>query len=81
MTAAWLAKSPCEKLILATSMPARISPSMTSGEREAGPMVATILVLWSGRAMFPSVRCAPVYPGSTLPAARRRSGAILRRWT
>ena len=30
-------------------MPARISRSSISGESDAGPMVATILVLWGGR--------------------------------
>jgi len=49
MHAAWPAKSPCEKLSRATFIPARIRRSSISGESEAGPIVATILVLWSGK--------------------------------
>ena len=45
MRSAWPAKSPCEKLSRATFSPARMSRSSISGESEAGPMVATILVL------------------------------------
>ena len=41
-------KSPWEKLSRATFIPARIRRSSISGDSEAGPMVATILVLWSG---------------------------------
>ena len=48
----WLAKSPCEKLSRATSMPARIISSMISLDPEAGPIVQTILVLWFGKAIF-----------------------------
>lgn len=51
MLAAWLAKSPWEKFSRATFSPARISRSNISGESEAGPMVAMILVLWRGRIM------------------------------
>ena len=35
---------PCEKLILATSIPARIKLLMTLGEFDAGPIVQTIFV-------------------------------------
>jgi len=38
-----------EKLSRATFMPARTSRSSISGESEAGPIVATILVLLAGR--------------------------------
>ena len=45
MRSAWPVKSPCEKLSRATFSPARMRRSSISGESEAGPMVATILVL------------------------------------
>src|SRR5215469_12980389 len=51
MRSAWLARSPCEKLSRATFRPARISRSSISGVSEAGPMVATILVLFLGSVM------------------------------
>ena len=41
-------KSPWEKLSRATFIPARIRRSSISGDSEAGPMVATIFVLWFG---------------------------------
>jgi len=44
-------KVPWEKFSRATLMPARIMASMTAGSEEAGPMVATILVLCAGNAM------------------------------
>ena len=48
MRSAWPVKSPCEKLSRATLSPARMRRSSISGDSEAGPMVATILVLWFG---------------------------------
>ena len=48
MTSAWSEKSPCEKLSRAMFSPARMSRSSISGDSDAGPMVATILVLWLG---------------------------------
>ena len=39
------ANVPCEKFSRAMFMPARIICSSTAGELDAGPMVATILVL------------------------------------
>ena len=51
MRSAWPAKSPCEKLSRAMFSPARMRRSSISGDSEAGPMVATILVLWSGSGM------------------------------
>ena len=44
-------KSPWEKLIRAMFMPARSIFSITSRDRDAGPMVQTILVLFGGRAI------------------------------
>src|SRR3954469_24694758 len=44
MVSACSRRVPCEKLSRATSIPASIILSRTSGSREAGPMVATILV-------------------------------------
>src|SRR6266850_2228187 len=41
----WSAALPCEKLSRTTSTPARIMRSSTTGSLEAGPRVATILVL------------------------------------
>src|SRR3989454_7934960 len=41
----WSAAVPCEKLSRTTSTPARIMRSSTTGSLEAGPRVATILVL------------------------------------
>ncbi len=52
MTSRWPEKSPWEKLSLATFIPARIICSITSGNREAGPMVQTNFVLWVGQATF-----------------------------
>ena len=43
---------PCEKFNRATSSPARISRASMSGDSDAGPMVATILVLCAGSAVF-----------------------------
>ena len=40
----WSCAVPCEKLSRTTSTPARIIRSSTSGELDAGPRVATILV-------------------------------------
>ena len=48
MRSAWPVKSPCEKLSRAMFSPARMRRSSISGDSEAGPIVATILVLWSG---------------------------------
>jgi hypothetical protein len=42
-------KSPWEKLTRAIFIPAWIIRSRTSGESEDGPMVATILVLFTGK--------------------------------
>jgi hypothetical protein len=47
-TSACWSKLPCEKLSRAIFMPARIRLSNISGEFDAGPMVATILVLLLG---------------------------------
>ena len=44
MTAACSSWVPCEKFSRATSIPASTSRASTSGEREAGPIVQTILV-------------------------------------
>ena len=44
-TSACWSNVPCEKFSRATFMPARMRPSSISGEFDAGPMVATILVL------------------------------------
>jgi hypothetical protein len=52
MTSLWLSKSPWEKLSRATFIPARIIFSITAGDEEDGPMVATILVLLSGSGMI-----------------------------
>ncbi len=43
----WNSKSPCAKLMRATFMPCPISPSSTSADCDAGPMVQTILVFFS----------------------------------
>ena len=43
-TSAWSSALPWEKLSRATSIPAATIFTRTSGSREAGPMVATILV-------------------------------------
>jgi hypothetical protein len=51
MVSAWPEKSPWEKLRRATFIPARIICCNTAGESEAGPMVATILVLFRGNGM------------------------------
>ena len=45
MCSAWPAKSPCEKFNRAMFSPARMRRSSISGDSEAGPIVATILVL------------------------------------
>src|SRR5215469_6941708 len=45
---AWPVRSPWEKLSRATSRPARIRRSSISDDSEAGPIVATILVLLTG---------------------------------
>ena len=44
MTSACSSALPCEKFSRATSIPASTIRTRTSGSREAGPMVATILV-------------------------------------
>src|SRR5207247_8505812 len=43
---------PCEKFNRATFIPARMSRVSISGDSEAGPIVATILVLCAGNAAF-----------------------------
>jgi len=48
MVSACPEKSPWEKFNRTMFMPAAIKRRRTSGESEAGPMVATILVLLSG---------------------------------
>jgi len=48
-------KSPCEKFSRATFSPARMSRWSISGDSDAGPMVATILVLWIGNGEFMGV--------------------------
>jgi hypothetical protein len=40
----WSARSPWEKFSRAASMPARMSLAIITGELDAGPMVAMILV-------------------------------------
>ena len=45
MARRWVSKSPWEKLSRAMFIPAPIICSNTIGELDAGPMVATILVL------------------------------------
>ena len=55
MTSACWSRLPCEKLSRAIFMPARIRRSRISGEFDAGPMVATILVLWLGNIIDRSV--------------------------
>src|SRR4030095_14552936 len=49
MTCRWPENSPCEKLSRAMFIPARIISPMLSGVCDAGPIVATILVLWARR--------------------------------
>src|SRR5262245_25872079 len=49
IAARWVAGSPCEKFTRATFIPAAMSCSSTSCDSEAGPMVQTILVFFSGR--------------------------------
>jgi Ribonuclease HepT-like len=51
MRSLWPTKSPYEKLSRAMFSPARMRRSSISGDSEAGPIVATILVLWSGSDM------------------------------
>ena len=48
MISACREKSPCEKFNRAMFSPARMRRSSISGDSEAGPMVATILVLCAG---------------------------------
>src|SRR5918996_1215923 len=48
ITSACFERCPCEKFNRATSSPARMSRTSISGDSEAGPMVATILVLCAG---------------------------------
>src|SRR5215831_9782280 len=58
MRSACSERSPCEKLSRATFSPARMSRSSISGASEAGPIVATILVLLLGSAIrVPIKRC------------------------
>ena len=59
MRSAWPVKSPCEKLRRATFSPARMRRSSISGDSEAGPMVATILVLWFGSSIGAPQGTAP----------------------
>src|SRR5215472_1760449 len=51
MRSAWPVRSPCEKLSRATFRPARMRRSSISDDSDAGPIVATILVLFSGSAI------------------------------
>ena len=44
----WSCALPCEKFSRTTSTPARIIASSTSGDEDAGPRVATILVARMG---------------------------------
>src|SRR5688572_10638056 len=55
----WSSAVPCEKFSRTTSTPARTMRSSTAGSDDAGPRVATILVL---RSIFPSV--SSCYVGS-----------------
>ena len=48
MTWPWTDLVPCERLSRKTSAPARMSPSITSGGAEDGPIVAIILVFLLG---------------------------------
>ena len=63
----WSCAVPCEKFSRTTSTPARIMRSSISGEDDAGPRVATILVWRDIRGN--SLRLAPGIIG----APRRRS--------
>src|SRR5438876_1742168 len=53
---------PCEKFNRATSIPARMSRASISGDSDAGPMVATILVLCAGSAAFMARTLCSLWP-------------------
>ena len=81
MTSACWSKLPCEKLSRATFMPARMRRSSISGDCEAGPMVATILVLWSGKIIFDNSKLVlrrPPAQVSPLTLVLKRSVATFR---
>ena len=48
-TSAWWENSPCEKFSRATFSPAQINRRSISGLSDAGPIVATIFVLFAGK--------------------------------
>src|SRR5680860_1061999 len=51
----WSSRVPCEKLMRAASIPARINSLTIEGEDEAGPSVAMILVrrvIWPGNSLI-----------------------------
>ncbi len=71
ITCRWLAKSPCEKLSRAMFIPARMICARISGACDAGPIVATILVLWLGRFMILHLRVLQRITPSENPLRRR----------
>ncbi len=74
--ARWSSAVPCEKLSRTTSTPARTMRSSTAGSDEAGPSVATILVLRSisasVSAAYPARASSAATAGSVLPSRNSR---------
>src|SRR5262245_42990154 len=66
----WWSKSPYEKFRRATFIPARIIRSRTAGELDAGPIVATILVLLGGIRMVSRAQAGPLAKGSLKTGSR-----------
>src|SRR5215468_11402594 len=73
MTSACFAGFPCEKFNRATLSPARMSRASVSEDSEAGPIVATILVLCAGSAAFMTrTSFCHTRADRSLPASRAR---------
>src|SRR5687767_11921873 len=68
MSCACWEKSPCEKFSRATLRPARMRRASISGVSEAGPMVATTLVLWAGNDAVMKVVLNPHHASGDRPS-------------